>query len=592
MCGIIGYIGKDKCAKKVLIDGLICLEYRGYDSAGIIIYDGDKENVVKSVGQIANLQKKVEDMPDGCIGLGHTRWATHGIPNEVNSHPHKSGRITLVHNGIIENYAELKDKLTANGVHFESDTDSEVAAALLDYLVYKCEDVSAAIKEFKKIVKGSYAIGFIIEGVYDKIYVMKNASPLIIGLGKKCNYIASDIHAIVDKTKKYMTLDDGDYAIIESEEITLYDDEGSLKEREIKEYKGSSSQMDKGEFEHFMLKEIYDEPEVIKSLLSKYVDEDGCASLPDLKNYKSVTIVACGSAMHAGLIGKYLIENNANIPVTVELASEFKYKQLFLGEGDVVIAISQSGETADTLAAVKIAKALRAHTIGIVNVVESSIAREVDEVIYTLAGSEIAVATTKAYLAQAMVLFLISMKNELKKGDYGQLSKLPLLAEGIILDRNVYIEIAQIIYQCEDIFFIGRLIDYAICMEGSLKLKEISYIHSEAYAAGELKHGTISLISEGTPVISVITDRSIAEKTISNIKEVKARGAVVILIISEECNVIGDFYDKKIVIPREIEGMEAIMSAIPLQLISYEVAKLRKCSIDKPRNLAKSVTVE
>ena len=592
MCGIIGYIGKDKCAKKVLIDGLICLEYRGYDSAGIVIYDGDKENVVKAVGQIANLQKKVEDMPDGCIGLGHTRWATHGIPNEVNSHPHKSGRITLVHNGIIENYAELKDKLTANGVHFESDTDSEVAAALLDYLVYKCEDVSAAIKEFKKIVKGSYAIGFIIEGVYDKIYVMKNASPLIIGLGKKCNYIASDIHAIVDKTKKYMTLDDGDYAIIESEEITLYDDKGSLKEGEIKEYEGSSSQMDKGEFEHFMLKEIYDEPEVIKSLLSKYVDEDGCASLPNLKNYKSITIVACGSAMHAGLIGKYLIENNANIPVTVELASEFKYKQLFLGEGDVVIAISQSGETADTLAAVKIAKALRAHTIGIVNVVESSIAREVDEVIYTLAGSEIAVATTKAYLAQAMVLFLISMKNELKKGDYGQLSKLPLLAERIILDRNVYKEIAQIIYQCEDIFFIGRLIDYAICMEGSLKLKEISYIHSEAYAAGELKHGTISLISEGTPVISVITDRSIAEKTISNIKEVKARGAVVILIISEECNVIGDFYDKKIVIPREIEGMEAIMSAIPLQLISYEVAKLRKCSIDKPRNLAKSVTVE
>lgn len=592
MCGIIGYIGKEKRALSVLLDGLQKLEYRGYDSAGVAIGDDVKLSLVKSVGQIANLQKKVQGNPEGTIGIGHTRWATHGEPNEKNCHPHRSGHITLVHNGIIENYVDLKQKLMAEGVSFVSDTDSEVAAAFIDYLYYKNGDVIEAIKEFKRSVKGSFAIAFLFDGMLDRIFVLKNLSPLIVGIGKKENFVASDIHAILDKTNEYISLADGEFAVVKKDGITVYGTNNEEKEYEIKRFEGDSCVADKGEFEHFMLKEIYDEPEVLKTIISKYVVDNKLEGLPDLKRYKSVTIVACGSAWHAGLIGKYLIEKYLRVPVSVELASEFKYKQLFLGKDDIVIAISQSGETADTLAAVKIAASLGAHTLGIVNVKESSIAREVDEVIYTLAGSEIAVATTKAYLAQTMILFLIAMNGKLDKYDLNQLVKVPLVIEKIINDRAMYLDIAKTVYEKEDIFFIGRLVDYAVCMEGSLKLKEISYIHSDAYAAGELKHGTISLVDEGTPVIAVITDSKIADKTISNIKEVKARGAYTVLIISEECNVIGDFYDKKVVLPKEIEGLEAIMSVVPLQLIAYEVAKLRNCSIDKPRNLAKSVTVE
>ncbi len=592
LCGIIGYIGKEKRALPVLLSGLKKLEYRGYDSAGIAVFGEDKDFLVKSVGQIVNLEKKVEHLDSGNLGIGHTRWATHGVPDEKNSHPHRSGSITLVHNGILENYMELKQKLIADGVSFESDTDSEVGAALLDYLYYKTGDMMKAIMEFKKMVKGSYAIAFILKGLEDRIFVIKNLSPLVIGFGIDECYVASDIHAILDKIKKYVTLEDGEFAIVKSEGIELYDYDGEHREHEIKEYDGAFADSDKGEFEHFMLKEIYDEPEVIKTILMKYVTDQGYVNLPDLSNYKNITIVACGSAWHAGLVGKYLFEKNLHIPVTVELASEFKYKSSFLNEGDLVIAISQSGETADTLAAIKIASSLGAHTLGIVNVKESSIAREVDEVIYTLAGSEIAVATTKAYLAQSTILFLMSVKDKLEKDEYKQMVKVPLVIEKMINERAVYKELADVIYEHDDVFFIGRLIDYAICLEGSLKLKEISYIHSEAYAAGELKHGTISLIREGTPVISVITDEKIRDKTISNIKEVKSRGAFVILIVSERCNVIGDFYDKKVIIPKEMVGLEAIISSIPLQLIAYEVARLRNCSIDKPRNLAKSVTVE
>lgn len=592
LCGIIGYIGKKNDALPVLIDGLRSLEYRGYDSAGIAMYDGEDLQICKSVGQIANLEDKVKGLKGGSIGIGHTRWATHGSPSEINSHPHQSGKITLVHNGIIENYMELKSLLQSEGVDFKSDTDTEVGAAMLDYLYYKCGNLLDAIKEFKRRVKGSYAMAIILEGMYDRIFVMKNLSPLIIGLGENENYVASDVPAILHKTKNYVILEDGDFAEITATDISLYSFDGKEKELDVKTFSGDVSEADKGEFEHFMLKEIYDEPEIVKILIKKYVSDKGYSSLPDLKKFNSITIVACGSAYHAGLVGKFLIEKNLNIPVEVELASEFKYKRLFVGKKDAVIAISQSGETADTLAAVKISKSLGAHTIGIVNVKESSIAREVDEVIYTLAGTEIAVATTKAYLAQAIVLFLIAMKNEFENDDMKELISAPVFIEKLINERSMFKEIAHELYVHDDVFFIGRLIDYAICLEGSLKLKEISYIHSEAYAAGELKHGTISLISEGTPVISVITDSDIAEKTISNIKEVKARGAHVILIISEECNIVGDFYDKKVVIPKELDGLEAIMCAIPLQLIAYEVAKLRGCSIDKPRNLAKSVTVE
>lgn len=592
MCGIIGYVGKKKSALSFIVEGLKCLEYRGYDSAGIAYVDDENIKIVKSEGQISNLETKLNMNVESSIGIGHTRWATHGIPNEINSHPHRSGSITLVHNGIIENYMEIKDELGKEGKKFLSDTDSEVAACLIDSLFEKTKDMKEAILLFKKKVKGSYAIALMVDEDTSKIYVIKNLSPLIIGLGSDENFIASDVPAILKWTKQYVTLSDGEFAIVDDKNIDLYDIDGVEKEVLVKTFSGDASSIDKGEYEHFMLKEIHEEPEVIKTLISKYLMEDNLSSLPNLKNYKNVTIVACGSAYHAGLVGKHFIENNLDIPVSVELASEFKYKKLFINDEDVVIAISQSGETADTLAAVKIAKSLKAHTIGIVNVKESSIAREVDEVIYTLAGSEIAVATTKAYLSQIVLLLLISIQDmnlvEWKK----ELSSLPVKIEKLINEENLYKKIASEVKDRADIFFIGRQIDYAICLEGSLKLKEISYIHSEAYAAGELKHGTISLISQDTPVFAVITDEIIAEKTISNIKEVKSRGARIFLVISEDIYIPEEVYDFVVVIPNALKSIVSIMSVIPLQMISYEVAKLRGCSIDKPRNLAKSVTVE
>ncbi len=592
MCGIIGYVGKKKSALSFIVEGLKCLEYRGYDSAGIAYVDDENIKIVKSEGQISNLETKLNMNVESSIGIGHTRWATHGIPNEINSHPHRSGSITLVHNGIIENYMEIKDELGKEGKKFLSDTDSEVAACLIDSLFEKTKDMKEAILLFKKKVKGSYAIALMVDEDTSKIYVIKNLSPLIIGLGSDENFIASDVPAILKWTKQYVTLSDGEFAIVDDKNIDLYDIDGVEKEVLVKTFSGDASSIDKGEYEHFMLKEIHEEPEVIKTLISEYLMEDNLSSLPNLRNYKNVTIVACGSAYHAGLVGKHFIENNLDIPVSVELASEFKYKKLFINDEDIVIAISQSGETADTLAAVKIAKSLKAHTIGIVNVKESSIAREVDEVIYTLAGSEIAVATTKAYLSQIVLLLLISIQDmnlvEWKK----ELSSLPVKIEKLINEENLYKKIASEVKDRDDIFFIGRQIDYAICLEGSLKLKEISYIHSEAYAAGELKHGTISLISQDTPVFAVITDEIIAEKTISNIKEVKSRGARIFLVISEDIYIPEEVYDFVVVIPNALKSIVSIMSVIPLQMISYEVAKLRGCSIDKPRNLAKSVTVE
>lgn len=592
MCGIIGYIGKKKNALPVLVNGLKCLEYRGYDSAGVCYLENDEFKVVKSTGTIENLESKLDLDIKSYIGIGHTRWATHGKANETNCHPHTVGSITLVHNGIIENYTEIKNELSNKGVKFYSDTDTEVAAALLDYLYNKTKDVIEAIKEFKKCVRGSYAIVFVISGDVEHVYVIRNQSPLIIGLGNDENYIASDVPAILKETNKYVMLEDGEFAVVKSDVIALYNKNGKKKKINIKTFQGDATSIDKGEYEHFMLKEIHEEPNIVRHLFAKYSDKVELKSLPDLCKYESITIVACGSAMHAGLVGKYFIEKNLGIPVTVKIASEFRYDKLFLNEKDVVIAISQSGETADTLAAVKISKKMGTHTIGIVNVKESSIAREVDEVIYTLAGSEIAVATTKAYISQLIILFLISIRNGKDEHIFEKLSKVASIMDKLINETTVYESIADEIKSREDIFFIGRQIDYAICMEGSLKLKEISYIHSDAYAAGELKHGTISLISEDTPVFALITDASIAEKTISNIKEVKARGANVILVISEDLDVDGDFYDWKIVVPKCYELMAPILSVVPLQLIAYYVAKLRGCSIDKPRNLAKSVTVE
>ena len=597
MCGIVGYIGKEN-AIEVLINGLEKLEYRGYDSAGIAFLT-DNIKILKNKGKIKNLKNKVNLDEKSTLGIGHTRWATHGEANETNAHPHQVGKITLVHNGIIENYEKIKKELINKGYTFKTETDSEVGCALLDFLYQKNQDMIQSIEEFKTIVKGSYALGIICSDDKDTLYAIKNASPLIIGVGDKENFIASDVPAILKYTNKYITLDDLEFAKITKDKIECYNKKNKVIEKDIKMFSGDAMDIEKNGYEHFMLKEIHEEPSVIKKTFDKYIDNNKIDDkIPDLSKYKKITIVACGSAYHAGLIGKNLIENYANVPVDVEIASEYCYKKHFFDKKELVIVVSQSGETADTLASLKLAKENKIDTLGIINVKESSIARESDIVLYTEAGNEIAVATTKAYSAQVALLSLISLtiasKNELLNKD----EKLEILKEIKLLPNKIeqlintdnYQKIAEEIYKDDDIFFIGRGIDYAIALEGSLKLKEISYIHSEAYAAGELKHGTISLIDKGTPVIAIITDNNIKDKTISNVKEVKARGAKTILISNE--NLDNSCFDKKVIIPNAHPLLQPLLTVIPLQLIAYEVAKLRNCDIDKPKNLAKSVTVE
>lgn len=604
MCGIVGYIGKDKC-QEVLINGLKELEYRGYDSAGLAYVFNDELIITKKKGKIIELEKVLEKHSSN-LGIGHTRWATHGIPSEINSHPHKSGKITIVHNGIIENYASIKEELIKEGFTFKSETDTEVAAALLNNLYSKTNDMLETMKLFEKKVRGAYALGIINDDDFNTLYAIKKASPLIVGIGNNENFIASDVPAILKYTNKYTTLNDGDMAIIKTNNINYYDINGKRIDKEIKTFEKELGDSDKHGYEHFMLKEIHEQPEVIKNTISPFL-EDGIHSLldkmPDFSKYNKIIIVACGSAMHAGLIGKNEIEELANIPVEVEIASEFRYKKLFIDENSLVIAISQSGETADTLAAVKIAKEMKATTLGIINRVDSTIARNTDYVFYTKAGIEKAVATTKAYSAQIAILSLIALNiairnkliNDIETNNIIEnIKTLPTKIESLLTEEKIkeIKNIANKLYQKEDMYFIGRNVDYALCMEGALKLKEISYIHSEAYAAGELKHGTISLIDEGTPVISVITDEKIAEKTISNIKEVKSRGANTILVTNEENDNNYDCIDNKVIIPTTHKLFEPILAVIPLQTLAYEVAKLRGCDIDQPKNLAKSVTVE
>lgn len=604
MCGIVGYIGKDKC-QEVLINGLKELEYRGYDSAGLAYVFNDELIITKKKGKIIGLEKVLEKHSSN-LGIGHTRWATHGIPSEINSHPHKSGKITIVHNGIIENYASIKEELIKEGVTFKSETDTEVAAALLNNLYSKTNDMLETMKLFEKKVRGAYALGIINDDDFNTLYAIKKASPLIVGIGNNENFIASDVPAILKYTNKYTTLNDGDMAIIKTNSINYYDINGKRIDKKIKTFEKELGDSDKHGYEHFMLKEIHEQPEVIKNTISPFL-EDGIHSLldkmPDFSKYNKIVIVACGSAMHAGLIGKNEIEELANIPVEVEIASEFRYKKLFIDENSLVIAISQSGETADTLAAVKIAKEMKATTLGIINRVDSTIARNTDYVFYTKAGIEKAVATTKAYSAQIAILSLIALNiairnkliNDIETNNIIESIKtLPTKIESLLTEEKIkeIKNIANKLYQKEDMYFIGRNVDYALCMEGALKLKEISYIHSEAYAAGELKHGTISLIEEETPVISVITDEKIAEKTVSNIKEVKSRGANTILVTNEENNNNYDCIDNKVIIPTTHKLFEPILAVIPLQALAYEVAKLRGCDIDQPKNLAKSVTVE
>ena len=589
MCGIIGYVGKKKRHLKELIKGLYNLEYRGYDSSGIAYLNDNKIVIEKKVGRIKELEQVINENDVTNILIGHTRWATHGQPSLLNAHPHKVGKITIVHNGIIDNYQELKQNLESNGYHFVSETDTEVAAGELAYFYDKTNDMLKAIKLFMDNVSGSYAICLINDDELDNLYVIKKGSPLIIGVSSSETYIASDILAMLDNTRKYVALEDGMYGKIKEKNISLYSFSGKKIKPVIKEFSGDVHGISKNGYEHYMLKEIYEEPSIIRNNFNNY-------EVPDISNYKKIIIVGCGSAMHAGLVGKNLLETYGNMPTNVEIASEFRYKKLFLGSDTLVIAISQSGETADTLEAVKIAKKNGSHTLGIVNVVDSSIAREVDEVMYTNAGSEIAVATTKAYMAQVMILVLLTHRLMTKNGNNvgnfeKDLRKLPVIMEEL-LASNEYKLIAKKLYKQNDIFYVGRNIDYATCMEGSLKLKEIAYIHSEAYAAGELKHGTISLIENGMPVIGVVSDAVIAAKTISNLEEVKARGAYVIYLTTTELDKEGKFYDIKIVLPTVDKLLQPVINIIPLQLIAYYTAKGRKCDIDKPKNLAKSVTVE
>lgn len=581
MCGIIGYVGEKRFSIDVIIDGLKHLEYRGYDSAGIAYVKDNNVVIEREVGRISNLESVLKK-DTSHIGIGHTRWATHGKPSKENAHPHKVGNITLVHNGIIDNFMELKSTLMSEGYTFKSDTDTEVAAAYIDSLYKENNDMIKSLSICVNKFLGSYAFGIINELETDVLYALRKDSPLIIGVGENENFIASDVPSILKYTNKYIDIENDEIVKITKDEVTVYDKNCNIINKEISVFEGDANLVEKNGYETYMLKEIHEEAEVIKKTSEASIDFD-------ITKYDEIDIVACGSAYHAGLVGKYMIEKLCNIKVNVCIASEYQYDKHFYKGKTLVIAISQSGETADTKKCVNIANDMGVDTLGIVNVKGSSIARICKHVIYILAGPEIAVATTKAYLAQITTLILLAVKNSKEKINIEDLQKLPYYIENLI--NKDYTSLANMLYTKDDIYFIGRGIDYALCMEGSLKLKEISYIHSEAYAAGELKHGTISLISEGTPVIVVATSDELYLKTISNAKEVKARGAYVILVTDKE--VINEgVYDKLISIPKVTEELRPILTIIPLQLISYEVAKLRGNDIDKPKNLAKSVTVE
>ena len=598
MCGIVGYNGSKSDSTNILIEGLKKLEYRGYDSAGIAIKEKDNVIITKATGKIKNLEEKLDDKST-TLGIGHTRWATHGEPNEINSHPHQVGDITIVHNGIIENYKELKEELKNKGYEFKSETDTEVACALIDYYYQKDKDIKKALSKFIDKVKGAYALGILVKND-NNLYSIRKDCPLVIGKGKIGNLIASDILAISNYVDKILYLEENIIAEISEKNIKLYNKESKEIKPIFKDIPKGEYTTDKCGYEHYMLKEIHEQPKVFKNTTDKYV-QNGIESLknkmPDFKKYNKIHIVACGSAYHTGLVGKNLIEEYANTPVTVEIASEYRYKKNFYDKNTLLIVVSQSGETADTLAALRLAKNDNIDTLAIVNVENSTIAREAKYVLKTEAGPEIAVATTKAYSAQVATLGLMALnmgleKNTIKKEELTQILKeikeLPIQIENTINNCN-YKEIANSIYERDDIFFIGRGIDYALCMEGSLKLKEISYIHSQSYAAGELKHGTISLVENNTPVIGIITEQNLKDKTISNIEEVKSRGAKTIIITND--NTIKN-YDYITYLPKVHKMLQPLLTVLPLQLISYEVARLRNCDIDKPKNLAKSVTVE
>lgn len=608
MCGIVGYLGP-KNASEVIVDGLSKLEYRGYDSAGVAVCNDGELEIRKFKGRLAVLAGDIEkNEMKGNLGIGHTRWATHGEPSDVNSHPHfnMDKTIAVVHNGIIENYMELKEELKEDGVEFRSETDTEVIAHLVDKY-YEGNLLDAVYKTVARL-RGAYALGVICKDNEDELVAVRKDSPLIAGVGEGENFIASDIPALLKYTRKVYFLENGEVVHIKGNELKIYDAERNPVEKEIYDVKWDIEAASKGGYDCFMLKEINEQPEGVKNTLERRIDENGNIVLDgihltkeDLDSINRIYIVACGTAYHAGLLGKNALEKYLKVPVITDIASEFRYSDNFVDEHSLVILVSQSGETADTLAVLRDSKAKGAKILAITNVVGSSISREADEVFYTWAGPEIAVASTKAYTTQITSLYMIALNFALEKGTITReeylstiekMKKLPEKIQKVLDNQDKIKETAERIVSKEHVFFLGRGVDYSLAMEGSLKLKEVSYIHSEAFAAGELKHGTIALIEEGTPVISIATQENLFEKMVSNMQEVKARGAFVASIAQEHNRSVEKVSDEVIYIPNCDDMLVPIVAVVPMQLLAYYVSTMKGLDVDKPRNLAKSVTVE
>ncbi len=609
MCGIVGYVGAKDCSE-VLVNALTKLEYRGYDSAGIAVFDDGEIRTVKTKGKLDDLREKLKEVgkPSGHVGIGHTRWATHGEPSDINSHPHSGARVTIVHNGIIENYIELKEFLISKGRVFLSETDTEVVAQLLDY-EYDGKPLETIDKVMAEL-KGSFALGIMFKDFPDRVFAVRRESPLIVGVAEGECFIASDVPAILQYTRDYYLLEHDEIATLTKDGVSFVDERLQPIQKELKTADWDMEAAEKGGYPHFMIKEIHEQPEAIRTTILPRIKDglpclDECGiTLDGLKEIKNITIVACGTAMHAGMVGKYVIEDLARVPVNVDIASEFRYRNPIVGRDDLVIIISQSGETADSLAALRLAKSKGATTLAIVNAKGSSIAREADMLIYTLAGPEIAVASTKAYITQLSVMYLFAFELALAKETLSvaeckrlisALQKMPDAVQYVIENCEEKCKyIATKLVSAESLLYIGRGLDYALSMEGSLKLKEVSYIHSESYAAGELKHGTISLINDEMPVISVATQTDVIPKTISNIVEVKSRGAEIILVCTDACarGLKDGIADYVVEIPHSEELLMPITAVVPLQILAYYTAINRGNDPDKPRNLAKSVTVE
>ena len=581
MCGIIGYIG-ERQPEKVLIEGLKKLEYRGYDSAGIALFNKNVQ-IIRSVGKISELENKINNtnIISSNVGIAHTRWATHGEPSEVNAHPHKVGHITLVHNGIIENASALKEKLKKEGVTFNSSTDTEVAAALINY--YYKGDMVNAIESAIHELKGSYALAIINDEIENELFAVRCESPLILGVGKDEYFVTSDIGAILDYTNQYVLLGEDEIVTLRRDGYSIVKSNKKV-ERKIEVSNLTAEDTSLNGYDHYMMKEINEEPVLVKKLFDKYINH--LDKLPDLKKYKNIHIVGCGSAYYAGMIGKYLFEEDG-LRVDIDVASEYRYRHIIYDPDTLVICISQSGETADTIAAMRKANNNNVDTLAIVNVEGSTIERECDYSILIEAGKEIAVATTKAFILQVLILSLLSYKINPDDEYVKDVEKLPQQLKVLLDKTGFYKKLADSIYKHDNVFFIGRKIDYAISMEGSLKLKEVSYIHSDSYQAGELKHGTISLVNDGTIVFAIATDDEIKDKTISNLEEMISRGAKPIYVGNSDVN-----YDDKIIIPKVHRKLQPLLAVPPLQMIAYYVALKRGCEIDQPKNLAKSVTVE